>query len=55
MKFATEYLWFNTKEKREYINITPRVEEGFTKKWNTRGHGSGKRHAYYCWCVGKRC
>lgn len=27
MKFATEYLTFNTKEKREYINITNTVEE----------------------------
>lgn len=27
MKFATEYLWFNTSKKREYINITDTVEE----------------------------
>lgn len=27
MKFATDYLWFNTKRKREYINITHTVEE----------------------------
>ena len=27
MKFATEYLWFNTSKNREYINITPKVEE----------------------------
>jgi len=27
MNFATEYLWFNTKGHREYINITDRVEE----------------------------
>jgi secondary thiamine-phosphate synthase enzyme len=26
MKFATEYLWFTTKQKREYINITETVE-----------------------------
>ncbi|MGB2867193.1 MAG: secondary thiamine-phosphate synthase enzyme YjbQ [Bacteroidota bacterium] len=26
MKFHTEYLWFNTKKHREYINITPDVE-----------------------------
>ncbi len=26
MKFSTEYLWFNTRKKREYINITPEVE-----------------------------
>jgi len=27
MKCATEYLWFHTKQKREYINITGTVEE----------------------------
>lgn len=27
MKFATEYLWFNTERHREYINITDEVEE----------------------------
>ena len=27
MKFATEYLWFNTKKHREYVNITETVEE----------------------------
>ncbi len=27
MKFTTEYLWFNTDRKREYINITRTVEE----------------------------
>ena len=26
MKAHTEYLWFNTKKHREYINITPDVE-----------------------------
>ncbi|MCI0531763.1 MAG: secondary thiamine-phosphate synthase enzyme YjbQ [candidate division Zixibacteria bacterium] len=26
MKSYTEYLWFNTKKHREYINITPEVE-----------------------------
>jgi secondary thiamine-phosphate synthase enzyme len=26
MKTATEYLWFNTKKHRDYINITPEVE-----------------------------
>jgi secondary thiamine-phosphate synthase enzyme len=26
MKFATDYLWFNTKRQREYVNITPEVE-----------------------------
>ena len=27
MRFATEYLWFETSKKREYINITDRVRE----------------------------
>ncbi len=31
MKSYTEYLWFNTKKKREYINITSTVE-GILKK-----------------------
>lgn len=26
MKTATEYLWFNTKKHREYLNITDRVQ-----------------------------
>ena len=28
MKFATEYLWFDTKKKREYINVTNTVAAG---------------------------
>lgn len=31
MKFHTEYLWFNTKRKREYINITREVEDALAK------------------------
>lgn len=31
MKAHTEYLTFNTKQKREYINITPKVEEAVRK------------------------
>ena len=27
MKFKTEYLWFNTKKRREFINITDTVEK----------------------------
>lgn len=27
MKTLTEYLWFNTKKRREYINVTRTVEE----------------------------
>lgn len=26
MRSHTEYLWFNTRQRREYINITPQVE-----------------------------
>lgn len=31
MKSYTEYLWMNTKKKREYVNITPQVEEAIRK------------------------
>ena len=31
MKSHTEYIWFNTKKHREYINITPQVEEILAK------------------------
>ncbi|MBI3189029.1 MAG: YjbQ family protein [Ignavibacteriales bacterium] len=31
MKFHTEYLWFSTKNKREYINITGEVEQAVAK------------------------
>jgi secondary thiamine-phosphate synthase enzyme len=31
MKFYTDYLWFNTSQKREYINITPSVDEMLAK------------------------
>lgn len=31
MQFHTEYLWFNTNQKRELINITSTVEEAVTK------------------------
>ncbi|HOI29780.1 MAG TPA: secondary thiamine-phosphate synthase enzyme YjbQ [Melioribacteraceae bacterium] len=31
MKSHTEYLWFNTSKRREYINITPEVEKALTK------------------------
>lgn len=31
MKFHTEYLWFNTKNKREYINVTNDVESALNK------------------------
>ena len=31
MKYFTEYLWFNTKKHREYINITSEVEEILSK------------------------
>jgi thiamine phosphate synthase YjbQ (UPF0047 family) len=31
MRFHTEYLKFNTKQHREYINITPEVNAALTK------------------------
>jgi len=31
MKTTTEYLWFNTSEKREFINITEKVENVLRK------------------------
>jgi secondary thiamine-phosphate synthase enzyme len=37
MKFFTEYLWFNTKKHREYINITPDVEKILAKSGITEG------------------
>jgi len=31
LKSHTEYLWFNTKKKREFINITPELERALAK------------------------
>ncbi|MBD3265085.1 YjbQ family protein [bacterium] len=31
MKSFTEYLWFNTGERRQYVNITPDIEEIVTR------------------------
>jgi secondary thiamine-phosphate synthase enzyme len=31
MKSHTEYLWFNTKKRREYINVTSKVEDAVAK------------------------
>lgn len=31
MKSHTQYLWFNTKKREEFINITPQVEEALAK------------------------
>ena len=31
MKSYTQYLWFNTKSRQEFINITPQVEEALKK------------------------
>ena len=31
MKFLTEYLWFNTKNHREYVRITDKVEDAVRK------------------------
>jgi secondary thiamine-phosphate synthase enzyme len=37
MKFLTEYLWFNTKNKVEFINITPEVKKALTKSGMKEG------------------
>lgn len=37
MKFHTEYLWFNTKQLREYINITDTVQGIVTKSGIAEG------------------
>jgi len=37
MKFHTEYLWFNTEKKREYINITDEVEAALGKSGINEG------------------
>lgn len=37
MKTYTEYLWFNTRKHREYINITPEVERILAKSGITEG------------------
>ncbi len=31
MKSFTEYLWFNTKNRQEFINITPQIEQALRK------------------------
>ncbi|MDD5668641.1 MAG: secondary thiamine-phosphate synthase enzyme YjbQ [Candidatus Omnitrophica bacterium] len=37
MKSYTEYMWFNTKNRREFINITSEVEEAVKKSGITEG------------------
>jgi len=37
MKSYTEYLWFNTKRRREYINITPEVERAVAESKASEG------------------
>lgn len=37
MKFYTEYLYFQTRKKREYINITPQVEAALRKSGIAEG------------------
>jgi len=37
MKFHTEYLWFNTKNKVEFINITGEVEKALAKSGISEG------------------
>jgi len=37
LKSHTEYLWFNTKKHREFLNITPQVEETLAKSGVSEG------------------
>lgn len=37
MKFHTEYLWFNTRKHRDYVNITDKVEEAVAKSGVSEG------------------
>ena len=37
MKFHTEYLWFNTSKKREFINITHEVEKALNESGIAEG------------------
>ncbi|NLW90637.1 MAG: YjbQ family protein [Syntrophomonadaceae bacterium] len=37
MKFYTEYLWFNTEKRKEYIRITDQVQEACNKSGITEG------------------
>ncbi len=39
MRAHTEYLWFNTKKKREFINITPEIEKALRKAKIEEGMG----------------
>jgi len=38
MKSATEYIWFQTEKKREFINITARLEQVVTRSEIGRAH-----------------
>ena len=51
MKAATEYLWFNTRTKRDYINITSKVQEIVTCERHPRRHGARLGHAHHRGCV----
>lgn len=37
MKSYTQYLWFNTKNRQEFINITPLVEDELEKSGAKEG------------------
>ena len=47
LRTATDYLWFSTRTKREYLNITPQVEEDRPKKRRAGGYGIGVRDAHH--------
>jgi len=55
MKSHTEYIWFNTKKHREYINITSQVEEILAKRRDSGRNGSCLGYAYYSRCIRERC
>ena len=50
MKAYTQYLWFNTKNRQEIVNITPQVEEAVQKRISLveiipgKGSGQLKKH-----------
>ena len=54
MKSYREELWFETKTRRAYLNITPQIETAVRKSGGGGGIGVGQRHAYHGECVYQR-
>ena len=46
MKTVTEYLWFNTKQRHEFINITDKVKDAGRER-----AGSRKVLSWYLPCI----